>query len=214
MENTNFYFRWSRFVNHFSSDHHFNNRFFQICYLMVLCSFCGCYFGKQKSNFLLIALSVLLFFIVTLNPFQPAAIYLRWFVVLLIAYPYICSIRKMKQLCLMLKRIRKLSGKLKDWWFTNIFQSKVEAMRSLNVIRVFWEWHPPFRGGSHCNWDNVVIIRKGFGNTKIILPIDLELHLQINTSVWRSEVLGSPVRKMRNETIDIETAHYRDRTVL
>ena len=32
------------------------------------------YFGKQKANFLLIALSVLLFFIVMLNPFVIAAI--------------------------------------------------------------------------------------------------------------------------------------------
>ena len=32
------------------------------------------YFGKQKANFLLIALSVLLFFIVMLNPFVIASI--------------------------------------------------------------------------------------------------------------------------------------------
>ena len=54
-----------------------------------------------------------------------------------------------------------------------------------------------------------MIIRKGFGNTKIILPIDLELHLQINTLYGDLQFLDLPVRKMRNETIDIETAHYR-----
>ncbi len=35
-------------------------------------------------------------------------------------------------------------------------------------------------GGSHCNWDNNGDHPEA-GNTKIILPIDLELHLQINT---------------------------------
>ena len=60
-----------------------------------------------------------------------------------------------------------------------------------------------------CDWDNVIIIRKGFGNTKIILPIDLELHLQINTLYGDLKFLDLPVRKMRNETLDIETVNYR-----
>ena len=46
------------------------------------------YFGKQKANFLLIALSVLLFFIVMLNPFVIAAILFAVVYGLLIAYPY------------------------------------------------------------------------------------------------------------------------------
>ena len=31
------------------------------------------------------------------------------------------------------------------------------------------------------NHDNVIILRKMFGNTKIILPVDVELSLQVNT---------------------------------
>ena len=46
------------------------------------------YFGKHRANFLLIALSVLLFFIVMLNPFVIAAILFAVIYGLLIAYPY------------------------------------------------------------------------------------------------------------------------------
>ncbi len=45
-----------------------------------------------------------------------------------------------------------------------------------------------------CNWDNVVIIERAW-KYKIILPIDLELHLQINTLYGDLKFLDLPVRK-------------------
>ena len=153
------------------------------------------YFGKQKANFLLIALSVLLFFIVMLNPFVIAAILFAVVYGLLIAYPY------------MYKEIRQE----KTRWIGDLqhFSKQSRGYRDLNVIRIFGNDTLHLEEVAICNWDNVVIIRKGFGNTKIILPIDLELHLQINTLYGDLKFLELPVRKMRNETIDIETAHYR-----
>ena len=110
----------------------------------------------------------------------------------------------------MLKRIRKFVRK-KTRWIGDLqhFSKQSRGYRDLNVIRVFGNDTLHLEEVAICNWDNVVIIRKGFGNTKIILPIDLELHLQINTLYGDLKFLDLPVRKMRNETIDIETAHYR-----
>ena len=144
------------------------------------------YFGKQKANFLLIALSVLLFFIVMLNPFVIAAILFAVVYGLLIAYPYMY--KENEAVVFDVEEDTKIRQEKTRWIGDDTLHLEEVAI---------------------CNWDNVVIIRKGFGNTKIILPIDLELHLQINTLYGDLKFLDLPVRKMRNETIDIETAHYR-----
>ena len=156
------------------------------------------YFGKHKANFLLIALSVLLFFIVMLNPFVIAAILFAVIYGLLIAYPY------------MYKEDTKICQE-KTRWIGELqhFSKQSRGYRDLNVLRVFGNDTLHLEEVAMCDWDNIIIIRKGFGNTKIILPIDLELHLQINTLYGDLTFLDLPIRKMRNETLDIETAHYR-----
>ncbi len=166
------------------------------------------YFGKQKANFLLIALSVLLFFIVMLNPFVIAAILFAVVYGLLIAYPYMY--KENEAVVFDVEEDTKIRQE-KTRWIGDLqhFSKQSRGYRDLNVIRVFGNDTLHLEEVAICNWDNVVIIRKGFGNTKIILPIDLELHLQINTLYGDLKFLELPVRKMRNETIDIETAHYR-----
>lgn len=166
------------------------------------------YFGKQKANFLLIALSVLLFFIVMLNPFVIAAILFAVVYGLLIAYPYMY--KENEAVVFDVEEDTKIRQE-KTRWIGDLqhFSKQSRGYRDLNVIRVFGNDTLHLEEVAICNWDNVVIIRKGFGNTKIILPIDLELHLQINTLYGDLKFLDLPVRKMRNETIDIETAHYR-----
>ena len=166
------------------------------------------YFGKQKANFLLIALSVLLFFIVMLNPFVIAAILFAVVYGLLIAYPYMY--KENEAVVFDVEEDTKIRQE-KTRWIGDLqhFSKQSRGYRDLNVIRVFGNDTLHLEEVAICNWDNVVIIRKGFGNTKIILPIDLELHLQINTLYGDLKFLDLPVRKMRNETIDIETAQYR-----
>ena len=182
------------------------SRFVVLMVLFLL--FLYYYFGKQKANFLLIALSVLLFFIVMLNPFVIAAILFAVVYGLLIAYPYMY--KENEAVVFDVEEDTKIRQE-KTRWIGDLqhFSKQSRGYRDLNVIRVFGNDTLHLEEVAICNWDNVVIIRKGFGNTKIILPIDLELHLQINTLYGDLKFLDLPVRKMRNETIDIETAHYR-----
>ena len=68
----------------------------------------------------------------------------------------------------MLKRDTKIrQEKLDGLVIYSIFQSKVKGYRDLNVIRVLGMTPSILEEVAICNWDNVVIIRKGFGNTKL-----------------------------------------------
>ncbi len=53
------------------------------------------------------------------------------------------------------------------------------------------------------NHDNVIVIRKGFGDTKIIVLLDVEIQLQI-TLYGELNFLHHPSRKLRNETISAD----------
>ena len=166
------------------------------------------YFGKQKANFLLISLSVLLFFIVMLNPFVIAAILFAVIYGLLIAYPYMY--KENEAVVLDVDEDIEIRQE-KTRWIGDLhhFSKQSRGYRDLSMLRVFGNDTLHLEEVAICDWDNVIIIRKGFGNTKIILPIDLELHLQINTLYGDLKFLDLPVRKMRNETLDIETVNYR-----
>lgn len=59
------------------------------------------------------------------------------------------------------------------------------------------------------NHDNVVIIRKAFGDTQIIVPLDVEIQLQMNTLYGDLNFLNHPSRKLRNETISLTTPDYK-----
>ena len=162
----------------------------------------------NKSEFSINRAKCALVFIVMLNPFVIAAILFAVVYGLLIAYPYMY--KENEAVVFDVEEDTKIRQE-KTRWIGDLqhFSKQSRGYRDLNVIRVFGNDTLHLEEVAICNWDNVVIIRKGFGNTKIILPIDLELHLQINTLYGDLKFLDLPVRKMRNETIDIETAHYR-----
>ncbi|HEL2576476.1 TPA: hypothetical protein TZ704_001651 [Streptococcus suis] len=56
--------------------------------------------------------------------------------------------------------------------------------------------------------DNVVVIRKTFGKTKIIIPIDVELSLSASSLYGRVYFLGDAHWDLRNESFSIATPDY------
>ena len=148
--------------------------------LMVLfCSFCITILAN-KSEFSINRAECAIVFIVMLNPFVIAAILFAVVYGLLIAYPYMY--KENEAVVFDVEEDTKIRQE-KTRWIGDLqhFSKQSRGYRDLNVIRVFGNDTLHLEEVAICNWDNVVIIRKGFGNTKIILPIDLELHLQINT---------------------------------
>ena len=58
--------------------------------------------------------------------------------------------------------------------------------------------------------DNIVVIRKIFGKTKIILPIDVEISVSASSIYGRVQFLDLSFWDLRNESISIASPGYRD----
>ena len=58
------------------------------------------------------------------------------------------------------------------------------------------------------NHDNVIILRKGIGDTKIIVPVDVAVSLKVNSLYGELSFLGQTVRELRNESISLTTPDF------
>ena len=59
------------------------------------------------------------------------------------------------------------------------------------------------------NHDNVIILRKFFGNTKIIVPVDVAVSLKVNNLYGELQFLDQPVYELRNESISLTTPDFK-----
>ncbi len=58
------------------------------------------------------------------------------------------------------------------------------------------------------NHDNVIILRKMVGTTKIIVPVDVEVSLSVNCLYGDLNFFNQPKRALRNEHYHPETRDY------
>ena len=58
------------------------------------------------------------------------------------------------------------------------------------------------------NHDNVIILRKMVGTTKIIVPVDVEVSLSVNCLYGDLTFFNQPKRALRNEHYHQETRDY------
>lgn len=58
--------------------------------------------------------------------------------------------------------------------------------------------------------DNVVIIRKLYGDTKVIVPIDVEIALSVTSVYGKVDFLGLSAWDMRNESLFLMSPRYKE----
>ena len=181
----------------------------RIVLIVVLCLLLLYYYiGKQRSNFLLVASSILLFFIVMLNPYVIAALLFAVVYAMLVAYPYFY--RENEEVKIDYEEDVEIRQEKTPWIGDLHHCSKVNChFRDLTITRLFGKDTIHLDEVIVVNHDNVIIMRKMFGNTKIILPVDVELSLQVNTLYGELRLFSQKPRKLRNETVSIETPNYR-----
>ena len=181
----------------------------RIVLIVVLCLLLLYYYiGKQRSNFLLVASSILLFFIVMLNPYVIAALLFAVVYAMLVAYPYFY--RENEEVKIDYEEDVEIRQEKTPWIGDLHHFSKVNYhFRDLTITRLVGKDTIHLDEVIVVNHDNVIIMRKMFGNTKIILPVDVELSLQVNTLYGELRFFSQSPRKLRNETVSIETPNYR-----
>ena len=166
------------------------------------------YTGKQGNNFILVAVSILFFFIIMLNPFVIMAIFVALIYSLFLLYPMMNQEREDTNL--IFEDVITVKRE-KNRWFGNLHHfSSYQTCRfdDINLFRLMGKDTIHLEHVILSNHDNVIILRKLVGTTRIIVPVDVEVSLSVNSLYGDLTFLDQPKRALRNEQFHQETRDY------
>ena len=166
------------------------------------------YTGKQGNNFILVAVSILFFFIIMLNPFVILAIFVALIYSLLLLYPMMNQEREDTNL--VFEEVVTVKRE-KNRWFGNLHHfSSYQTCRfdDINLFRLMGKDTIHLEHVILSNHDNVIILRKLVGTTRIIVPVYVEVSLSVNSLYGDLTFLDQPKRALRNEQFHQETRDY------
>ena len=166
------------------------------------------YTGKQGNNFILVAVSILFFFIIMLNPFVILAIFVALIYSLFLLYPMMNQ--EKEDTNLVFEEVVTVKRE-KNRWFGNLHHfSSYQTCRfdDINLFRLMGKDTIHLEHVILSNHDNVIILRKLVGTTRIIVPVDVEVSLSVNSLYGDLTFLDQPKRALRNEQFHQETRDY------
>lgn len=166
------------------------------------------YTGKQGNNFILVAVSILFFFIIMLNPFVILAIFVALIYSLILLYPMMNQEREDTNL--VFEEVVTVKRE-KNRWFGNLHHfSSYQTCRfdDINLFRLMGKDTIHLEHVILSNHDNVIILRKLVGTTRIIVPVDVEVSLSVNSLYGDLTFFDQPKRSLRNEQFHQETRDY------
>ena len=166
------------------------------------------YTGKQGNNFILVAVSILFFFIIMLNPFVIMAIFVALIYSLFLLYPMMNQ--EKEDTNLIFEEVVTVKRE-KNRWFGNLHHfSSYQTCRfdDINLFRLMGKDTIHLEHVILSNHDNVIILRKLVGTTRIIVPVDVEVSLSVNSLYGDLNFFDQPKRALRNEQFHQETKDY------
>ena len=166
------------------------------------------YTGRQGNNFILVAVSILFFFIIMLNPFVILAIFVALIYSLFLLYPMMNQEREDTNL--IFEEVVTMKRE-KNRWFGNLHHfSSYQTCRfdDINLFRLMGKDTIHLEHVILSNHDNVIILRKLVGTTRIIVPVDVEVSLSVNSLYGDLTFFDQPKRSLRNEQFHQETRDY------
>ena len=166
------------------------------------------YTGKQGNNFILVAVSILFFFIIMLNPFVILAIFVALIYSLFLLYPMMNQEREDTNL--VFEEVVTVKRE-KNRWFGNLHHfSSYQTCRfdDINLFRLMGKDTIHLERVILSNHDNVIILRKLVGTTRIIVPVDVEVSLSVNSLYGDLTFFDQSKRALRNEQFHQETRDY------
>ncbi|TCD45619.1 hypothetical protein D3X11_05165 [Streptococcus sp. X16XC17] len=163
---------------------------------------------SQGIDFFLVSAAVL-FLVFVLNPYFILGVFLA------VAYILINSFARYEKrnqyTHIFLDDTILEAKRQKSKWFGDQTHSKDHyGFEDINVIRLFGNDVIDLDEAIMVGKDNVVIIRKLFGRTKIIVPIDVEVSLSASSLYGQVQFLGLSSWDLRNESFAIESPQYKD----
>ncbi|MGT2710840.1 cell wall-active antibiotics response protein LiaF [Streptococcus oriscaviae] len=165
--------------------------------------------GRKNSQVLLASAVSLIFLVFVLNPYFIVGVMLF---IIYIFINFFSRYEKRNQYTHILLEDEPLEAKKeKTKWFGNQDHSQDKyGFEDINIIRLFGNDVVDLDEAVLVGRDNIVVIRKTFGKTKIIVPIDVEVSLVASSLYGRVQFMGLSYWDLRNESFSISSPHYKD----
>lgn len=181
------------------------SRFILLAILLLLLIYY--YFGRQRGNFLLVTASILFWLIIMVNPFVIAALLFAVVYGLIVASPYFY--KENKETILIFNEEVAVEKK-RNRWLGDVhhFYQDFCQFEDINLHRFYGKDTIHLENVILSNHDNVILIRKFFGDTKIIVPIDVAISLQANSLYGDLYFMEEDHQKLRNDSISLTSSDY------
>lgn len=165
--------------------------------------------GGKGIDFLLVSAISLFFLVFMLNPYF---IFGMLLVAVYMIVNFFSRYEKKNQYTHILLDDQPLEAhREKTQWFGNQDHSKDQyGFEDINIIRLFGNDIVDLDEGVLVGRDNIVVIRKTFGRTKILVPIDVEVSLSASSLYGRVRFLNLSFWDLRNESFSISSPGYRE----
>lgn len=165
--------------------------------------------GGKGLDFFLISAIVLIFLVFMINPYFILGMLLASVYMIV---NFFARYEKRSQYNRVILDERPLEmNREKSQWFGNQEHSLDRyGFEDLNIIRLFGNDIVDLDETALVGRDNILVIRKTFGRTKIVVPIDVEVSLSAASLYGRVHFLGLSYWDLRNESLAISSPNYQD----
>lgn len=181
------------------------SRFILLAILLLLLVYY--YVGRQRGNFLLVTASILFWLIIMVNPYVIAALLFAVVYGLIVASPYFY--KENKETILIFNEDLDVDQKHNRWLGDlHHFNRDFCQFEDINLHRFYGKDTIHLENVILSNHDNVILVRKFFGDTKIIVPVDVAISLQANSLYGDLYFMDEEHHKLRNDSISLTTSDY------
>ncbi|MER0122902.1 cell wall-active antibiotics response protein LiaF [Streptococcus sp. ZJ93] len=165
--------------------------------------------GRQITSVFLSSAILLVFLVFALNPYFLLGIL---FMIVYMFINFFSRYEKRNQYTHIILDDQTLEAKKeKTKWFGSQNHSQDSyGFEDINLIRLFGNDVVDLDETVLVGRDNIVVVRKTFGKTKIIVPIDVEVSLSASSIYGRVHFLGLSYWDLRNESFVIASPYYKD----
>ncbi len=161
------------------------------------------FYNQDKRNNLLLTVGlVLLFLILMLNPYIIMAVVLG---VVYVVINRFSQVKKKNRFALVRFREEDLKAKpIRNQWIgADMHDSDFYAFDDINMVRLTGSDTIDLSSVIVTGKDNVVIIRKVFGPTKILVPIDVSVKLNVSAIYGSVRYFDFEEYDLRNESLKL-----------
>ena len=167
------------------------------------------YIGQDRVNLILTSSALLLFFVIISNPFVVLSIIVALIYMML---NYFSRIQKRENYQFVkIDQAPKRVKRERMQWFGNqdyFNPNMTYSFDDINIVRVFGNDVIDLTEVAMAGADNIIIVRKSFGTTRLIVPVGVEVDLTAAAIYGHLDFLDLVESDLRNQSVKFQSHHF------